>query len=79
MRANFRNASFIIKFRRLTTFAVLELFVGWDSVADIVTRYELEGSGIEFQRGRDFPHASRPALDPTQPPIQWEPRVLPWR
>jgi len=36
----------------------------------IATRYGLDGSGIEFRWGRDFPHPTRPALGPTQPPIQ---------
>ena len=35
----------------------------------IATRYGLDGPGIESRWGRDFP--SRPALEPTQPPIQW--------
>ena len=30
-------------------------------------------SGIESRWGRDFPHLSRPALWPTQPPLQWVP------
>ena len=37
------------------------------------TRYGLEGPGIESRWGRDFPHLSRPAPRPTQPPVQWVP------
>ena len=44
--------------------------MGRDSVAGIATRYGPEGPGIESRWGRDFPHLSRPALRPTQPPIQ---------
>jgi hypothetical protein len=44
--------------------------VGRDSVVGIATRYELDGPGIESRWGRDFQHPSRPALGPTQPPVQ---------
>ena len=43
------------------------------SVVDIATAYGLDDPGIESRWGRDFPHLSRPALRPTQPPVQ---RVL---
>ena len=36
------------------------------SVVGIATGYRLDGPGIESRRGRDFPHLSRPALEPTQ-------------
>jgi hypothetical protein len=45
--------------------------VGQDSSVVIATRYGLDGPGIESRWGRDFSHPSRPALGPTQPPIQW--------
>ena len=37
------------------------------------SRYGLDGSGIEYQWGRNYPHLSRPALGSTQPPVQWVP------
>ena len=53
------------------------LFYGPGSVDGIATSYGLDGPGIEFRCGRGFPHLSRPAMRPTQPPVQWVP-ALSW-
>jgi hypothetical protein len=46
---------------------------GRDSSLGIVTRYGLDGLGIESQWGQDFLHTSRPTLGPTQPTVQQVP------
>ena len=64
----------VVKVVMLQAFiCVLLLSMGRDSAVGIATRYRLDGPGIESRRGRDFPHPSRPALGPTQPPAQWVP------
>jgi hypothetical protein len=52
------------------------LLFEWAEISvGIATRYELDGPGTEYRQGRDYPHSSRPALGPIQPPIQWVPRL----
>ena len=51
--------------------------MGRDSSVGKATRYGLDGPGIEPRWGRDFPHPSRLALGPTQPPVQWVPGLFP--
>ena len=56
-----------------STFKGLIINRGPGSVAGIATGYGLDGTEIESQWRRDFPHLSRPALGSTQPPVQWVP------
>ena len=48
--------------------------MGRDSPVGIASGYGLDGPGIESRCGRDFPHLSRPALEP---PLQWVPGLSP--
>jgi len=50
-----------------------KICVGQDSSARVATCYGLDGPGIEYWLGREFPYPSRPALGSTQSPIQWVP------
>jgi hypothetical protein len=46
-------------------------YSGPGSSVSIATGCGLDGKGIESCYGCNFSHTSRPALGPTQPPVQW--------
>ena len=54
-------------------------WVGPDGVVGIAPGYGLDGPGIQSQWGRDLTQPSRPALGPTQSPVQWVPVKRPGR
>jgi hypothetical protein len=62
-----------IRAKRMKIHVVPIHVMGQDSSVCIATRYGMDGPGIEFQWGRNFPHLSRPLLEPSQPHIQWVP------
>jgi hypothetical protein len=52
-------------------FCIIFSYCGLGSSVGIATDYGLDGLGFESRWGRHFSHTFRPAVGPTQPPVQW--------
>jgi hypothetical protein len=64
--------------RLATSGTLLKWFVGFIMSKLLQSKSLRTGrSGTESRWKRDFPHPSRPALGPTQPPIHWVPCLFP--
>jgi hypothetical protein len=68
-----RNASVIhCETNQLTLFSVCNCtYRGRDISVSTATGYGLDGPGLESRWRPEFSHTSRPALESTQPPVQW--------
>ena len=66
----FSSHTFLKPGEQIIKYYLKLLSEGRDSVVGIATRYWLDGSDLESLWERDFSHPSRPALGPTQPPVQ---------
>ena len=59
-------------FLRITRITYLS---GRGGKVGMATRYGIDGSGVEFRWGREFPCLPRPAPWSAQPPLQWVPAL----
>ena len=57
------------KIKKCIVFTSHTLYVGRDISVGTATCYGLDGPRIELRRERNFPHLSKPALGPAQPPF----------
>ena len=73
MRSTGNNTTTLLAQKTFRNYNSSLLRKGRVSSVGIAIRYGLDGPGIESLWKRNFPHSSRPAVGPTQPPIQMVP------